>query len=112
MSYQELVLNRGSGRGGTLDDTTRSIHLRGLQLVDTVPVKTSCLVAKTIVEIHNEGIANSRFELGAWPLVVDTNDRSTKTIGRSPNPCDVPVDGDNCCPGNCAKAQQCQGKEG
>lgn len=105
MSYQEFVLDRGTGRGGTLDDTTWPIHLGGLQLVDTVPVNTSCLVAKTIVEVYNEGIANGRFKLGTWPLVVDTNDWSSNAIRSSPNPCDVPVDGDDCCSGNRPKAQ-------
>lgn len=104
MSYQELVLNRGSRRGRTLDNTTRSIHLRSLQLVDTVPVNASCLVTKSIVEVHNEGVTNVGLKLGTWPLIVDTNDRSSKAIRGSPNPCDIPVNGDNCCPGNCAKA--------
>lgn len=80
-----------SGGDRALGDRSAAVHDTGTILVEAMPVDTSGLVTESIVNVDNDSVSNFHINLGAGPLIVDTDHRSLESVGGGIDPGDVPV---------------------
>lgn len=95
-SYGKVVFEGVTGRNLALRHTDRAVHVRGAVHEETVKVQRGGLVAKLVVDIDDNAIANIGLDARNGPLVVDANDGTRKGsvwVGRDPSDVEVIVDG-------------------
>jgi hypothetical protein len=93
-AYQEFV-RRGCPRDdGALVDHTGAVHVVGVDLIDAVEVKASCLVAQGVLHVDYDRISHRRLDRRTRPLPIDADDWSLEAIRRSINPSHLEVVGD------------------
>jgi hypothetical protein len=72
----------------------------------SVPMNTSRLISKAIVNVHNYTIAQVYIDLRARPLAIDANSGPDKPIRSNRNPSDVPVVNDSLSKSKLAEAEK------
>lgn len=63
--------------------------------MQAVPVEAGRLVAKGIVDMDHEPVAQVDVNSWTWPLAIDANHRPREAIRTCSHPGDVPVIGDS-----------------
>lgn len=74
-----------------MGDRGTAVHDAGAILVEAMPVDAGGLVAQPVVNIDNQSVSDIHINLGAGPLVVDTDHRSLESVWGGIDPGDVPV---------------------
>lgn len=95
-SYGKVVFEGVTGRDLTLRHTDRAVHVCGAVHEEAVEMQRGRLVAKLVVDIDDDAIANIGLNARNGPLVVDANDGTRKGsvwVGRDPSDVEVIVDG-------------------
>lgn len=98
-TYIEVVLHVLSGRNRALGDRAGTVHNGSAILAESMPVDASRLVAQSVINVDNQSVTDLHINLGAGPLIVDTDHRSLKSVGGGIDPSDVPIEVDvlGCC---------------
>lgn len=94
-SYSEVVFEGVAWRNFALRHAHRAVHVRGAVHEEAVKVQRGRLVAKLVVDIDDNAIANVCLNARNGPLVVDANDGTRERsvwVGRDPSDVEVIVD--------------------
>lgn len=70
----ELVAEGSREWYGTLGKIGNPIHVRGISLMDTVPVYSSCRAIGSVVHIYHDNITFAYVNLWTWYLAINAHD--------------------------------------